>query len=141
MRTYMVKMKSIVIILLCLLLSATTLQAFGQSKESLQGKWTLERISAIEDNEQITISVDNVIFEIPSEIDIQQNEVTFVHKGNKTKVKYDVVIKGNIFCFPACVDWKITGNKLQLQWIQQPDPDIIATGVKVRTIILDYNRK
>ncbi len=139
MKTSGIKMKSIVFVSLYLLLSNTALQAFGQSKEDLLGKWKLERVSAIKDNNQIAIGMDSFDFEIPSEIDIQQEEFTFVRTSSTDKAKYNEIVKGNLFCFPICATWKITEGKLQLQWGQ----DIAGPSgdPEIRTVVLSYSRK
>ncbi len=135
MKTPAVKMKLIMFVSLCILLS----NAFGQSKEDLQGKWKLERISAVENHKQIAIGLDGFDFEIPSEIDIQQGELIFARKSYTDKAKYNTVIRGNMFCFSVCATWKIAEGKLQLEWdrdIEGPSGD-----PEMQTVTLIYGRK
>jgi len=115
-------------------------QLKNEQKQIPEGKWVLESVSAFEENVQIPFGVENIDFEIPTEINIQQDEITFIRKEGATKVNYDVVVRGNFLCFSACAEWKIVDNRLQLQWGQ----DIMnnPTGdLKMRTITLDYKFK
>ena len=91
-----------------------------------QGKWVLESASAFKGNVQIPIGTENPGFEIPAEINVQHNEVTFVYKESTQKVKYEDAVMGSYLCFTACTEWKITGNKLQLQTLPDPDEETPA---------------
>lgn len=134
-------------LLVCLLLASIAVQVTGalpqgqnEQKQIPEGKWVLENVSAFEENVQIPFSIDDISFEIPAEMDIQQDELTFVRKGGTEKVKYDVVVRGSFLCFHVCAECKIVDNKLQLQWGQ----DIIeeaTNSLNMRTIILSYVRK
>jgi fructose-1,6-bisphosphatase len=55
-------------------------------------------------------------FEICTEMDVQQDEITFTTKSNVEKVKYDFVVRGKRLCFQLCAGYEVVGNKLQLQW-------------------------
>ena len=139
-----VTVKKISIIAFITMIYGMSFLSFAQTKESdeksLQGKWTLENVSAFEDNVQkLPFSVDNIDSEIPKEIDIQQDNITFGWKESKQKVKREVVVNGNSLCFPICAEWKIVDNKLQLQWMQ--DIDSPTDDLKMRTIVLTYSRK
>ena len=139
-----VTVKKISIIAFTTMIYGMSFLSFAQTKESdeksLQGKWTLENVSAFEDNVQkLPFSVDNIDSEIPKEIDIQQDNITFGWKESKQKVKREVVVNGNSLCFPICAEWKIVDNKLQLQWMQ--DIDSPTDDLKMRTIVLTYSRK
>jgi hypothetical protein len=126
-------MKTGVIILASLLLTAMTVQAFGQSKLP-EGQWVLENLSAFEEGVQKTISMDDLAFEMPAEIDIRQAEIVFVRKESTETVKYDTVANGISLCFPICAEWSITENKLQLQWTQDKESGQLI-------IILTYSQK
>ena len=131
------------IITVCLLLMNMAVQTVNAqvtpSNSSLalipQGKWVLENVSAFEGNVQIPF-VDNLDCEFSTEMDIQQDEITFICKERVNKAKYDAVVRGNFLCYSVCAKWKIEENKLQLQWIQDTDG---AAGI--RTIVLSYSRK
>ena len=103
-----------------------------------QGKWVFENVVAFEDNIQIPFSVNDLEFEIPTEMDIQKEELTFVDKEGPKKEKSDRAIKGNFLClyFPVCAEWKIVENRLRLQWTQ--DIDGSSGGKDTRTIVLTY---
>ena len=111
-------------------------QVKNEQKQILEGKWVLENVSAFEKNVQIQFSAENLDFEAPVEINVQQDELTFVYKENTTKVGYDVFsIDGKYLCFSVCTEWKITDNKLQLQLL----PDMDEENPII--IILNYNKK
>ena len=114
-------------------------QLKNEQKQILEGKWVFESVSAFEENVQIPFSVENIYFEIPVEMDIQQDEVTFIRKGGEVKVKYDDVVRRKSFCFPICGGWEIVDSKLQLNWGQ--DTDSPTGGTIIRTIVLSYSRK
>lgn len=143
------------IITVCLLLVNIAVQATGElpqvtpssnsyqlkteNNKIPQGKWVLENVFAFEGNVQIQISAESFDFEIPTEMDVQQDELTFVNKGNTSRVEYDAVVKGNFLCFQVCAKWEIADNRLQLQWDQ--DIDGPADGPQARTIVLVYSQK
>jgi len=113
-----VSLKMTMIISACMLLATVIVHAQDNWKQSLEGKWVFKSISSFDGDKQKPFNANRLGFEIPAEIDIQQEEVTFVHKNRVEKIKYDVIIRGNIFCFPYCTEWSITEDKLQLQWTQ-----------------------
>lgn len=125
------------LLLVCLLLASITVQAAGAllpqgQKQIPEGKWILESVSAFEENVQTPFSVDKLGFEIPTEMVIQQDEITF---DGKESTKVDE----NFLCFQVCARWEIVDNTLQLQWKQ--DIEDAANSVDTRTIVLSYVRK
>lgn len=118
----------------CLLLSGIIVQAQDDLKNVLQGKWVLEKVVVLENNEPRTVNVDFLNFEIPAEINVQQEEITFVRKENTEKLQLDVVAKGNILCIPVCAEWNRVKEKLQLRWLQ----DTESGGL---TIVVTYSQK
>jgi len=124
------------LIILFMLLGAFS--AFAQMKNEQkyipEGKWVLENTSAFKGNVQTPINSENFGFEIPAEINVQQEGLTFVYRENKTKVGY-FSIDGKYLCFSLCTEWKITGNKLQLQTL----PDMEEENPII--IVLNYNKK
>ena len=119
------------------------ISAFGvaqtneQNEKALKGKWILEKVSAFEENVQkIPFSVDSLGCEIPVEINIQQENITFVRKKHSDTAKYNFVVRGGILCFPICAEWKVVAKKLQLKWVQ--DVDSSPNGL---TIVLTYKLK
>ena len=114
---------------------------FAQTKndeKALIGKWVFESVAAFEDNVQkIPFSMDSLdCCEAPKEMDIQQNEITFVWKESTYTERYGIAVKGGILCFPICAEWKIVGNKLQLSWTQDlnsnPNGLIIVLTYKLK---------
>ena len=100
------------------------------------GQWALESIVAFDGNAQISFNTDDLDFEIPSEMNVQQDEITFLYQEGTTIINYGVVAKGHFLCFLVCAEWKMEGNKLMLQWIQDIDnPENVS---EVRTIVLIY---
>ena len=118
---------------------------FGQSGESseksLQGRWIVENVSVFGENGQkIPFDVDSLRLagsEVPLELDIQQENIVFVWKDYTETVKYEFVVKDDVFCFPMCAEWTRAGNNLRLQWVQDVD------GLEPRqlTIVLTYKLK
>ena len=118
--------------------------AFAQPKNEPekipQGKWEFENVTAFEGNVQISFSVSDIDFEIPTGMNVQQDELTFAYKEGTTKtVKYGTVVRGNFFCFLVCAAWKVEGNRLSLQWVQDIDNPESVSGT--RTIVLTYKLK
>jgi len=111
-------------------------QSKSEQEQLPQGKWVFESVSAFGENVQIPFSVNNIDFEIPAEIEVQQSKITFMWKAGAEKVNYNDVVRGIFLCFPVCAEWKITENKLELQWIQDVD-----TPTGVRNITLTYSLK
>ena len=115
---------------------------FAQAKEndekSLQGKWTLEKVSAFdEDVEIIPFNVDSICcVNISTEIVIQEDEVTFALESGEYKVTYEKAIRKNVFYYPHFAGWKIVDSKLQLHWGQ--DVNLPTGGTIIRTIVLTY---
>ena len=139
-------MRTKLIILGCLLLAGMFVPSFAQTNEEnpLQGEWVFESISAFEEGVQkIPFSVDSLdnnvmsCCEVPSEMDIQQEEIVFVLKNKTVSEKYNVVVTENSLCFSICTEWKIVNNKLQLQWTQ----DIANQEPRVLSIVLTYKLK
>lgn len=114
-------------------------QQENESKRIPDGKWVLESVAAFEENVQIPFSADNIDFDIPAEISIQQDDVTFVYKETTEKVKYSIAVRANYLCFLVCAEWKIADGKLQLQWTQ--DLDNSLGGADTRVITLGYSYK
>jgi len=102
---------------------------FGQSGESseksLQGRWIVENVSVFGENGQkIPFNVDSFRLagsEVPLELDIQQEDITFVWNDYTETVKCNRVFRGNYICIPFCVEWKLSEDKLLLQWEQCVD--------------------
>jgi len=96
-----------------------------------QGKWVLGSVSIIEKDTPIPFGADKLSYDIPDEIEVQQDKVTFGYKGNRTTLDYKDAVKSTYLCFLFCAEWKITeNNKLTLQWEDD------QTG----KILLTYNR-
>ena len=113
---------------------------FAQTKENddklLHGKWVLENVSAFDENrKKLPLNADSLEVSIPLEMDIQQENIVFVWKEYTETAKYNAVVKGEALCFPICAEWKVSKNKLQLQWIQDMDIDDAEMDV---TIVLTY---
>ena len=127
----------------CILPVMTFAQVNENDEKLLQKKWILENVSAFEENVQkLPFSLDSLdnamsCYEVPSEMDIRQDEIVFVRKNGTDKARYDLVVNGNGMCIPICAQWKIVGKKLQLQWTQ----DIEGKEPKVLTIVLTYKLK
>jgi len=103
----------------------------GNEQTIPQGKWVLASVSIIEKDAPIPFSADKLNYDIPDEIEVQHDKVTFGYKGNRTTLDYKDAVKSTYLCFLFCAEWKITENKnLTLQW----DDD--QTG----KILLTYNR-
>jgi len=117
---------------------------FAQTKESdektLQGRWVLENVSAFEEDVEVRpFSADSICcVQISTEIDIQQDEVTFVVASGEFKVKYEKAVRKNAFYYPLYAGWKIVDGKLQLHWGQDVER---PTGTIIRTIMLTYKLK
>ena len=118
-----------------------TEQAKAESDELFEGTWTLEGVSAFEDNKQkIPFSVDSICCnEISSEIIIQQDEITFVRNSGEYKAKYKDAVKKNMFYYPFYSGWEIVDNKLIVHWGQ--DVELPTGGTRIRTIVLTYKQK
>jgi len=101
-----------------------------------EGKWVLEKVSAFEENVEITpFNLDSIsCCTIPIEIAIQKENIALM---GKDKVKYNGSIRGKFLCFPICAEWQIVEKKLQLQWVQ----DIESQESRMRTIVLTYQLK
>ena len=111
-----------------------------KNKKSLQGKWVLENVSAIEDGvEVIPFSMDSIsCCEIATEIDIQHDVITFTFSSGEQKLNFEQVIKKNAFYFPFYSGWKIVDDKLQLHWGHDVDR---LEGTIIQTIVLTYKLK
>ena len=95
-----------------------------------EGKWVLEDMVAFEKNVQVPFTVENLgCCQVPVEIEVQLDELTFVCKERTDKVEYNAVVRENIICFPICAEWKIVNNKLFLQWVQDVDTDPEALSI------------
>ena len=125
---------------ICCLSIACFAQAKENNEKTLRGSWVLENVSAFEDDVEVKpFSVDSICcVQISTEIDIQQDEVTFVLESGEHKVKYEKAVRKNAFYFPFYAGWKIVDDKLQLHWGQDVDR---PTGTIIRTIALTYKLK
>jgi len=131
--------KKTVILILLLGTFPVFSQQGNEQKRIPEGKWVLENVSAFEGNAQIALTANDLGFRVPSEIDVQQDEVAFITENSSNRVRYDDVVKGNLLCFLICAEWKIVDNKLQLQWSQDIEEPV--NGVDMRIISLSYVRK
>ena len=117
---------------------------FAQAKENdektLQGRWVLENVSAFDEDVEVKpFSADSICcVPISTEIDIQQDDVTFVLESGEFKIKYEKAVRNNAFYYPFYAGWKIVDGKLQLHWGQDVDR---PTGSTIRTIMLTYKLK
>ena len=111
------------ILIFFMLLSSFSAVAQQNNEQIPQGKWVFESVTVSKGGVQIPLSTENLGFEIPAEIDVQQDESVFVYDANTMKERSDIVFgdDGKSFCFSVCTEWKVTGNKLQLQVL--PDMD------------------
>ena len=114
-------------------------QSKGDHKKVLQGKWVFESITAFDGNVQVPFNVDSLCCEIPTEMFIQQDDLTFSRRARADKVRFDAVISENGLCFPICGEWKIVENKLLVQWYE--DLDSSGDVLKMRTVIACYTKK
>jgi len=135
--------KKIIIFAFTASIWAMPVLSFGQTEAKneklLQGTWVLESVTAFDESMQIIpVNADSISYcEIPTEIDIQQDEVTFVRKSGTSKAKYKDVVRKNSLRFPAYAGWEIVDNKLQLQWGE----DLTGQAPKMRTVVLTYKLK
>jgi len=82
-----------------------------------QGKWGVETISILEKGMPIPISSEKLNYEIPNEIEVFQEEVTFVYHDKRSTLDYNVAVRNNFLCFSLCAAWKIVDNiGLELKW-------------------------
>ena len=107
----------------------------GNDEASLRGKWTFEGITAFEGNVQQTFSLDDLCCEIPTVMDIRQDEIDCTWKGRTSTAKYYSIVKGSSMCLSVCAEWKIVDNKLQLTWTQ----DIAGDTPREFKITVTYN--
>ena len=115
-------------------------QTKENNEKTLRGRWVLENVSAFEDDVEVKpFSVDSICcVQISTEIDIQQDEVTFVLESGEFKIKYEKAVRKNAFYYPSYAGWKIIDGKLQLHWGQDVNR---PTGATIRTIVLTYKLK
>ena len=125
----------------CMLLCSVSafVQPKDEQKRIPQGRWEFENITAFEENMQIPFGVNDLTFEIPTEMNVQQDELIFVHRESTQRVKYGTVVRGKYLCFLVCAEWKVEGNRLLLQWVQ--DVDNLENVSGSRTIVLTYKLK
>jgi len=98
-------------------------QNAGNDEASLRGKWTFEGITAFEGNVQQAFSLDDLCCELPTEMDIRQDEIAFGWKGRTSTAQYYSIVIGSSMCVSICTEWKIAENKLLLLWTQDIDGD------------------
>jgi hypothetical protein len=131
-----VSLKMTMIISACILLASIIVQAADDSKNTLQGKWALENVSAFDGAKQKPFSTDNLNFEIPAEINIRQDEIALVRKDRVEEVKFDAIVRGDNLCFFVCARWSVAEDTLQLQWEQ--DASESEPGLN---IVITYSRQ
>ena len=124
---------------ICNLTVLCVAQTNAEDGKSLWGNWTFDNVTAHEGNVLQAFNTDGLgCCGVPVEMNIRQDEITFVWKGHTEKVPFNSVVKaGNLFCFPICAEWTVADNKLQLKWkqdIEGPDPKMLA-------IVLTYKIK
>jgi len=121
-----------VLISACILLISMSVQSFAQQNNDqklLLGQWILEQETSVDGKYPD--------FEIPVEINIQEEDIMFVRSESTVQVKFNTVVKGRVFCFSVCAEWSITDDKLQLSW----DQDIETQDGGSQTFIITYSRK
>jgi hypothetical protein len=90
---------------------------FAQQEQVPQGKWVLESVSILEKDTPIPFSADKLSYELPDEINVQQDEITFVFNEERITLQYSVAVRDTFLCFSVCAEWKINeDSKLKLQW-------------------------
>ena len=115
---------------------ACVAQTGGNEEKSLQGKWIFESITAFEGTVEQPFGLDDFYCDIPSEINIRQDDVIVVRKERTDTFPLDAVVRGNVICFCFCASWKLTDNKLQLEWTQ--DIETEGADPKLYNMILTY---
>jgi len=114
-----------------------------EPEKLLMGSWVFESVSMAFDRDAPTaISVDDIDFETPVEIDIQPNEVVFLYKNRTDTMEYNrVVVEKRWFYLPTrtLTSWKRVEDKLLLE--QGRDVDFPTGETKIRTIALTYKPK
>jgi len=113
-------------------------QTGGDDVKSLQGKWIFESITAFEGTVEQPFSLDDFYCEIPTEINIRQDDVIVVRKERTDTLPLDAVVRGEGICLCFCATRKITDNKLQLTWTQ--DIETEGAAPKLYNVILTYKK-
>ena len=118
--------------------SVSFAQTNDGNERHLQGKWILENISTFDENmKEMSFDMDSLSYEIPIEMDIQQDVIVFVRRDGTDEAKYDAVVMGRVLYFPIYAEWKIVENNLQLHWTRDID-----SGVhNLLNIVLTYKLK
>ena len=133
------KIKQLILNALIAGVCSMSVLSFAQTKDKnvLLGKWIVENVVAFEENVQVPFTLDSLGCEIPTEMDIQQDEIILVLDGQTMKVPYHEVVRGNGMCILVCGEWKVVGNKLELTW----EVDIMGKEPERRKIVLTYKLK
>ena len=115
----------------------TSEKAQSYDVSAIRGQWVYESVAAFDGNEEVAIDLESLCCEMPAEMDIRYDDVSFVWKDRTQTVKLSAVARGQSLCFSVCGTWKKVDDKVQFSW----DMDLEGPAPKAITIVLTYKPK
>ena len=104
---------------------------------AIRGQWVYESVAAFDGNVQVAIDIESLCCEMPAEMDIRNDDVSFVWKDRTQTVKLSEIARGQSLCFSVCAFWKKVDDKVQFSW----DMDLEGEDQKSVRIVLTYKPK